>query len=738
MKLLNEKISNLKCILIHSLPGRVRIQCYALEHLSSSNIDIKSKIDNLNGINSIHISNITKNLLITYDPLILKEEIIVDSVESIISQYALYSSKNNHSKNNEFAVKERDLHEETMTGIFTKLGITSALIGISLARKYFRTIQVTTRSKLTLNSIGAVYLSYPLIKSAIVSLKENKKPNADALEVMAIMASLFSGRELSSLTILLLHNVAELMTVYAMKKTKNAIRELLSVNDDSVWKLNEDGSLTRKKITEIELDDKIIIHTGEKICVDGIINSGEALIDQSAITGEFMPLTKSISDKVFAGTVIKAGTITVNATAIGDNTAVARIIHMVENAPNRKAAIQNYADKLSEFLIPVNIVLFFGVLAVTKNLGKALNMLVIDYSCGIRLSTVTALTAAINTAARNNVLIKGSNIIEIIAESDTLILDKTGTLTKGEPAVVSIMPLNNSISKQELIEYAAAAEETSNHPMAVAIMKKLYSFGGKVKKHGTINIIPGKGIETKVLNSFIRVGNKRFMNENGIHTHPLKDKVRTLSLAGENVVFISKGKNVIGVLGIRDPLRDNMKKAINRLRIDAKIDDIILLTGDQEQQAEVIANRLGIDRFDYELLPEDKAKTILSIQADGTKVIMVGDGINDAPALAYADVGIAMGKTRTDIAMETADVTIAGDNPLMLPALYTLSKETMGIIKQNFVASIGINTLGLLLGATGSISVFLGALLHNSSTVIVVGNSLRILFYDFNKRKNGR
>jgi len=729
----NENISVLKCSVIHSLPGRVRIGCKALEYLSEFNTDMLQKIHNCIGIYSAAISNVTSNILIHYNKTDQSPDLLLESLENIITQYALHAYQNELIKKDVGPKHERKLNDESITKIVLELVFTSGLIAYSLFKKAALGQSFFSRI-FNVPAIGTIALAIPLFKSGFMAIKENKRPNADALESLAIISSMLSNRPISSLTILLLHNMAELMTVYAMQRTKNAIRDLLSVNGDSVWKVMPDGSLLKVDISEVGVNDEVVVHPGEKVCVDGLISSGAGLIDQSAITGEYMPASKSIDDEVFAGTVVKSGTLTIKASAVGDKTAVARIINIVENAPSKKAAIQNYADRLSEVLIPVNLALFGIVFFVTKDIGRALNMLVIDYSCGIKLSTATALSASINIAAKNRVLIKGSNVIEQLAESDTLILDKTGTLTKGRPEVVSLLPVSSRISQMELLEYAAAAEESSTHPMATAVLNKLKTRGGQIKKHGTVLVTTGKGVETTVGKKIVRVGNKRFMNENKIHTHPLVDQVRKLSLSGENVIYVSVDKEVIGVLGIRDPLRDNMRKAINRLRFDSKIDDIILLTGDQEQQAEVVSNRLGMDRYDYELMPEDKAKSVLQLKAEGCKVVMVGDGINDAPALAYSDVGIAMGSTITDIAMETADITIAGDNPLMLPALFTLSRTTMKIIKQNFAASIGINSLGLLLGGAGAISVFMGALLHNSSTVLVVGNSLRILFVDLRKR----
>jgi cation-transporting P-type ATPase C len=360
-------------------------------------------------------------------------------------------------------------------------------------------------------------------------------------------------------------------------------------------------------------------------------------------------------------------------------------------------------------------------------------MMIIDYSCGVRLSTATALSAAIHTAAKNGVLVKGGNYIESLAESDTLILDKTGTMTEGKPKIISIVPAHEDMTPRRVVEIASAAEEVSTHPMAVAVMNKINRSGWNIPAHGETKVHVGRGVETDVDGKIVLVGNKKFMKENHIEINSLKKEINQLSSRGENVIYVGYDGKFIGIFGIQDTLRENMKKSINRLR-QLGIDDAILLTGDIEHQAEIIASRMAMDRFESELLPEDKAKSVLQLQSKGSKVIMVGDGINDAPALAYADVGVALGGGTTDIAVEAADITITRDEPLLIPSIVNLSKVTMKIVKQNFATTIGINSLGLILGSIGVLPVFWGSVLHNFSTIAVVLNSTRLLYHDFERR----
>jgi cation-transporting P-type ATPase C len=288
------------------------------------------------------------------------------------------------------------------------------------------------------------------------------------------------------------------------------------------------------------------------------------------------------------------------------------------------------------------------------------------------------------------------------------------------------------LSEKELLCIAAAAEETSNHPMAVAIVERVRRTGWQIPRHTNNEIITSRGVTTKIGRSIVRVGSRRFMEETRISLAAVEEQAQRIARQGENVVYVARGKTLMGVVGVQDVLREDMKKALNRLR-NLGMDDIILLTGDVEQHAEIVASRMAMDRYHAEVMPDEKAENVLRLQSKGTPVVMVGDGVNDAPALAYADVGIAMGNTRTDIAMEAADITITGDDPLMIPSVIQLSQKTMNIVRQNFTTSIGVNTLGIMLASIGVLPVFWGAVLHNSCTVAVVLNSSRLLVYDMER-----
>ena len=719
----------LDCKILHEIRGRIRIKSRALKYLGIHKEEITKQLMQVHYIQSVEISSITGTILVYFDNFSLAGENLISLLQNTLNTYLVDIYKNEKKQISNKYVIERRLQEESPQEIIKNIGAAVLLLLLPNPKTKLTGI----RRLFNYKTLSTVSLALPVLKNGIYSLIQNKRPNADTLSSTAIVSSIILGSERTALTIMILEKFAELLTVYTMKKTRGVIKDMLSVGENYVWKQSDDENTAKKvPIEEISKGDFILVKTGEKISVDGTIGKGEAIIDQSAITGEYMPVTKKAGEEVFAGTLLKSGNITVKAEKVGDDRTASRIIKLVEDAAFNKADIQSYADTFSAQLIPLNFLLAGIVYVSTRNLQKALSMLVIDYSCGIRLSTATAFSASINTAAKNGILIKGSNYLEELSKSDTVIFDKTGTITEGKPKIQTLKTFGKNMKDNRMLALAAAAEETSSHPLASAILNEIKNRGLKIPRHRESVVKVARGIETFVNKDIIRVGSQKYMEENDISLKMAGDIVKGMQNRGEIVIYVAKNNDLIGVIGVSDPPRENIKKAMNRLR-NQGIDDIVLLTGDLRQQAETIASRMSMDRYESELLPEDKAKDILKFRSIGSKVIMIGDGINDAPALSYANVGIALGSSRTDIAMEAADVTITSDDPLLIPGVIGLAKNTVKIIKQNFAMAIGINSFALVLGATGLLPAIYSSILHNSITILVVGNSLRLLKYDVNK-----
>ncbi|MDJ0809339.1 MAG: cation-translocating P-type ATPase [Desulfobacterales bacterium] len=721
----------LSCDIVHTLPGRIRIHCRALGFLDDYKLEIRDRLLADFAVTSVVAATGSESLLINFDADKSNSREIMELVEAVMASYSTVAYKIDREIQNKQTVQERRLHEEPLSEMLMRIGINTATLTLG----YFRrpAPPVTLFQKLTnLNAITAMSLSRPIFSSGFDSLRLNRRPNADTLSAAAILASLLSGKSGSSLTIILLADIAELMTAYTMERTRSAIVGMMALEEQFVWKVGADGKETRVPLDDIVPGDLVAIHTGSKIPVDGKVHAGEASIDEASLTGEFMPAVKAQGDSVYAGSTVKSGTLTVEAERVGDDRAISRIVHLVEEAQSRKAPIQAYADRFSAQFIPINFALALIVYMITRSPTRALNMLIIDYSCGVRLSTATAFAAAVCRSAAQGVLVKGGNFIEILSEADTLILDKTGTITEGRPKVSSVYAAQPDVDTRDIVEAAAACEETTNHPIALAIINKVREMGWQIPRHSQIKVHLGKGVETTVNRRKVRVGSDAYLKSSGVAMTISDQTIGTMQQRGEKVIYVARGRQLMGVIGIQDSLREDMKKTLNRLRRQG-YDEIVLLTGDIEAHANVMASKMSVDSYKAEALPEEKAEKVLLTQAKGNRVVMVGDGVNDAPALAYADVGISLGSGSTEISIETADIAINNDNPLLLPGIIGLSQKTMQIVRQNFATAIGVNTIGLILASMGVLPVFWAAVLHNATTIAVVSNSARILLTDIEK-----
>ena len=701
---------------VSSLKGRLRLNVPGLEFLFEERNEVAQALAKIAGVQRVRVTPRIGSVLLEYDEQRTAASEVLNQTNLVMARYAMNANRVRHSD-------EKGESTMTVKRLVGRLAVNAA--GFLLGNTVFKGSLFGNKLGI-INSIPAlcsIGLSAPMVRGAWEGLKKDLRPNADFLTVTSIVASLMLGNGNSALMILALSDIAELMTSYTIEKTRASIKQMLSVETGDVWKVLEDGRLEKTSIDKIQAEDTLEIHSGEKIAVDGVVVQGSAVIDQSAITGEFVPAEKHPGDEVFAGTVMKSGNIRVRAARVGDKTVVSRIVKMVESSELKKAPIQRYADQFSNYLVPLNFLLCLVVWLATHNPQKALKMLVIDYSCGIKLSTATAFSAAVNAAVRKGILIKGGAYIEQMSGANTVLLDKTGTITEGKPHIVSMQVVVPDMTEKEVLSMAMAAEETSSHPLASAILAYGHSMGAEIPEHDEIITEVSRGSRTVVDGEVVRVGSLKFMKENRVAA-PDGMQINGVGIAN----YVGVGSRIVGVLYAMDEVRQNVRRAINSLRYEG-VGEVQMLTGDMDEQARLVAQEIGADGYRAQLLPEQKADAVLKLQTQGNGVVMVGDGINDAPALAYADVGISMGSKSTDIAMETSDVVINKDDPMTLPALRRLSSETMKIVHQNFAMVIGVNTVGLILGAASGISVMMSAVLHNLSTILVVGNSLRLMVF---------
>lgn len=637
-------------------------------------------------------------------------------LSSLVS--AVVGNNSSESKGDEISRE----YEEHKRGAISSL---LCLGAFELVRRVNPTLYTATS---WLRSGLILWMSRDLLNSGIKEAFAQKRPNAETLTVTAIAASIAAGKPESSLSLLAISHFAEGLTTLAAKRARKNISDLVSLDTQEVWLPDADGFERKVSVDSISPGMTVCIHNGEKICVDGEIIHGSAAVDQAAITGESAPVSKQVGDKVFAGTNIRLGDIKVRVEKVGDDTSLARIVHMVEDAHSRRAPIQNYANRMAASLVPVSFIAAAVVYLATRDLQRVLNMLFIDFSCGLKLSTATAMSAAISRLASDGILVKGGSFIEQAASVDTVVLDKTGTITKGRPEINHIA-VTSKYDEKTVLALAAAVEAYSSHPMAIAVLEAAKERNLVSPRNLETRNVIARGIEADIesYGSFpggeVIVGSRRFMVEKDISGVAEFEEKR--SSAASSFIYVAARGELIGVIESSDPIRPDFKRAINRLRYSG-VDEIVMLTGDNKTTASQIAKSLGLDRYEAEVMPEDKAGFVTDAQRRSS-VLMVGDGVNDAPALAYADVGVAMGSGCTDTAMETADVTINSEDPLKLPEFISLGKRTMRIVQQNFAATVAINTAAMTMGALGFINPLFSSIIHNASTLGVVLNSTRLL-----------
>ena len=703
---------------VSSLKGRLRLNVPGLEFLFEERNEVAQALAKIAGVQRVRVTPRIGSVLLEYDEQRTAASEVLNQTNLVMARYAMNANRVRHSD-------EKGESTMTVKRLVGRLAVNAA--GFLLGNTVFKGSLFGNKLGI-INSIPAlcsIGFSAPMVRGAWEGLKKDLRPNADFLTVTSIVASLMLGTPHSALMILALSDLAELMTSYTIERTRSSIKKMLSADDGDVWKVLEDGRVARTPIAQLHAGDTVAVHTGEKIAVDGVIASGVAVIDQSAITGEFVPVEKRAGDEVFAGTVVKSGNIQVKANKVGDQTVVARIVGMVEASELKKAPIQRYADKFSNYLVPLNFLLCLSVWLVTHNAQKALKMLVIDYSCGIKLSTATAFSAAINTAVKQGVLIKGGAYIEQMSGANTVLLDKTGTVTTGQPAVTDVKELD-----ARLLPVAHALEAASAHPLAAAVTAYCEEKNIPLSSVTDFSAPEGQGLCARLEGETVWGGNARLAAAMGCDISALSAAAEELAAKGRTPLYFGAGTTPLGLIAVADPPRETSAAAIAALRQMGL--SVLLLTGDHRRTAEAIAKEVGIPRVIPEVLPQQKEAVIRSLQEKGEVVAMVGDGINDAPALVRADIGIAIG-AGTDIAIDSADIVLMHSDPADIPAALQLSRSVLRNIKQNLFWAFLYNTIGIPIAAGvfytalhWKLNPMLASAAMSLSSVCVVSNALRL------------
>lgn len=561
------------------------------------------------------------------------------------------------------------------------------------------------------------------------------RPDMNFLMVSAVIGAIVIGELFEAATVSFLFAVSLLLEHWSVERARNAIGALLHLSPSTArYYCRDHGDIHEKPVEEVPLGSVVLVRPGERIPLDGEVVKGESLVNQAPITGESMPVSKQPGDTVYAGTINQDGALEFRTTRLANDTTLARIIHMVESAQSRRARSQQWVDRFSAYYTPIMIFLAISVAILVPTLMtsswsegvyRGLVILVIACPCALVISTPVSIVSALTASARNGLLIKGGLYLEAAGRLQVLALDKTGTLTQGQPEVQRIVPLNGH-SEQELLERAAALEFASEHPLARAILRKTRESGIEVIPAENFQAIRGRGGEGNIGGRLFWIGSHRMVHEKGQDTPEIHVKVEQLEDAGHTVVAIGNNKHVCGLISIADSLRENVPQIIAEIK-NAGVKRVIMLTGDNEGTAKAIAAEAGLDEYRCELLPEDKVEAIGRLVREYKVVAMVGDGVNDAPAMAAATFGIAMGAMGTDAALETADVALMSDDLSKLPWLIHHSRRTLRNIQQNISFALGVKLVFIVLTLFGLASLWMAIAADTGVTLLVVFNSLRLL-----------
>lgn len=559
-------------------------------------------------------------------------------------------------------------------------------------------------------------------------------PDMNLLMTIAILGAMIIGEFFEAATVAFLFALSLTLEAWSVGRARNAISSLLSLAPQQALKLEADGSERLIAANQIAIGDQFILRGGDRIPLDGVVLSGRSSVNQAPITGESIPVAKEEGDEVFAGTINGDGSLTVRATKAAGDTVLSRIITLVQDAHSKRADVEQWVEKFAKIYTPIVMVLAFLVFLLPPLLlggvwsewfYNALVLLVIACPCALVISTPVAIVAALTAAAKHGVLVKGGGFMELPARLDAIALDKTGTLTRGEPEVRSVIAFD-PMANDQVLAIAASLEARSSHPLALAILAKAKSENISFEQPSEAEISPGRGVSGTIEGMTYWLGSPRYAQEKELMTPATAEILSKLESQGQTAVFVGNDTALLGIISLADAIRDDAKDVISALHA-CGVKTIAMLTGDNEQTAQAVAKEVGIDKVYANLLPAQKVEAIEALMKEHEVVAMVGDGVNDAPAMARASFGIAMGAVGSDAAIETADMALMSDDIAKLPWMVGHSRRTLGIIKQNIVFSLIVKAIFVSLTLSG-VATMWGAIVADVGTsLLVVSNALRLL-----------
>lgn len=647
-------------------------------------------LKSISGIDDVTVYERTGDLIIYYS---------FDRSE-LIEILAHFSFENDEVKNIEIVGTARLVQREYEEKLI-----------MTIALRYFRKIFYPLPLRIALAYIKSI----KYILKALKSLAKGQL-NVSVLDAVAITVSLIRGDFETASSVMFLLKIGEILEEWTHKKSVSDLANTMSLGIEKVWLKNKNDEEVLVPTNKVNVGDKIILRTSNMIPLDGEVIDGGVTVNQSAITGESVAVNKTVGSHVYAGTVVESGECIIKVTQINGQGKYDRIVKMIEDSEKLKSSLESKASNLADRLVPFSLFGTIFTYAITRNVTKALSILMVDYSCALKLTMPVAVLSAINECSNYNATVKGGKYLEALSKANVVVFDKTGTLTNAQPKVADIITFGNN-DKAEMLRLAACLEEHFPHSVANAVVNEAKARGlDHAEQHSKVEYIVAHGISSLVGDEKVVIGSYHFVFEDENCTVPQDEQDKFNKIPNEySQLYMAINRTLVAVICIEDPIKDNVKQTLDDLRTNG-IDKIVMMTGDSERTAKAVAEKLGIDEYHAEVMPEDKAMFIEKMQTDGNSVIMVGDGINDSPALSKADVGIAI-SSGAAIAREIADITVSSDDLNSLVTLKEISNLLMARIRSNYRYIMSFNTALIVLGVVGVIPPTTSAFLHNASTL---------------------
>lgn len=647
-------------------------------------------LKSISGIDDVTVYERTGDLIIYYS---------FDRSE-LIEILAHFSFENDEVKNIEIVGTARLVQREYEEKLI-----------MTIILRYFRKIFYPLPLRIALAYIKSI----KYILKALKSLAKGKL-NVSVLDAVAITVSLIRGDFETASSVMFLLKIGEILEEWTHKKSVSDLANTMSLGIEKVWLKNKNDEEVLVSTNKVNVGDKIVLRTSNMIPLDGEVIDGGVTVNQSAITGESVAVNKTVGSHVYAGTVVESGECIIKVTQINGQGKYDRIVKMIEDSEKLKSSLESKASNLADRLVPLSLFGTIFTYAITRNVTKALSILMVDYSCALKLTMPVAVLSAINECSNYNATVKGGKYLEALSKANVIVFDKTGTLTNAHPKVADIITFGNN-DKAEMLRLAACLEEHFPHSVANAVVNEAKARGlDHEEQHSKVEYIVAHGISSLVGDEKVVIGSYHFVFEDENCTVPQDEQDKFNAIPNEySHLYMAINRTLVAVICIEDPIKDNVKQTLDDLRTNG-IDKIVMMTGDSERTAKAVAEKLGIDEYHAEVMPEDKAMFIEKMQADGNSVIMVGDGVNDSPALSKADVGIAI-SSGAAIAREIADITVSSDDLNSLVTLKEISNLLMARIRSNYRSIMSFNTALIVLGVVGIIPPTTSAFLHNASTL---------------------